>query len=61
MSPDLGRAGPVCPVCGRVAWWTVIHPESVDAETRRLIRTYGHPDGTEHRVPVGPVEGRVPP
>jgi hypothetical protein len=55
-------SGLLCPVCGLVAHSRQERSEPVvNADTgrqlgwTRLIATYTHDDGTEHRVPLGPI------
>jgi len=53
---DVGIAGPLCPVCGRVAQSREERLEPVvwhgrDHGWRRRIITYRHADGSQHRVP----------
>ncbi len=61
MTPlELGEAGLVCPVCGRVAMGRHERLEPVVFEGRsfgwrRRIITYQHADGTQHRVPAAAV------
>ena len=56
MSAAIGTAGPVCPVCGRVARSRHERLEPVVWQGRgygwkRQIITYTHDDGSAHRIP----------